>query len=63
MTCGGCTGNVQRVLSKLDGVSHAEVTFQTGIASVVFDPDCVTVAQVEMVIAGLGYRAKARLET
>ena len=26
MTCGGCTGSVQRALSKIDGVSHAEVT-------------------------------------
>ena len=23
MTCGGCTGSVQRALSKIDGVSHA----------------------------------------
>ena len=60
MTCGGCTGSVQRVLSKLDGVSHAEVTLRPGVASVVVDPDRVTAAQVELVIAGIGFRAKAR---
>ena len=59
----GMTGSVQRVLSKLDGVSHAEVTLQPGIATVVFDPDRVTVPQAELVIAGLGYRAKARSAT
>ncbi len=60
MICGGCTGSVQRALSKLDGVSHAEVTLQPGVATLVVDPDRVIAAQVELVIAGLGYRAKAR---
>ena len=60
MTCGGCTGSVQRVLSKLDGVSHAEVTLRPGVATLEVDPDRVTAAQVQLVIAGLGYRAKAR---
>ena len=60
MTCGGCAGSVQRVLSELDGVSQAEVTFRTGVATVAVDPNRVTSAQVELVIAGLGYRVKAR---
>ena len=59
-TCGGCTGSVQRVLSKLDGISHAEVTLNPGVATVVVDPARVTPTQVELVIAGLGYPAKAR---
>ena len=62
MTCGGCTSSVQRVLSKLDGVSHAEVTLRPGAATVAEDPDRVTAAQIELVITGLGYRAKARPE-
>ena len=60
MTCGGCTGSVQRVLSKLDGVSHAEVTLNPGVATVLIDPARVSPTQVELVIAGLGYPAKAR---
>lgn len=60
MTSGDCTGSVQRVLSKLDGVSHAEVTFRPGVAAAVVDPDRVTAVQLELVIGGLGYRAKAR---
>ena len=60
MTCGGCTGSVQRTLSKIDGVSHAEVTLNPGVASVVADPERVTSAQIEAAITGLGYPAKAR---
>lgn len=60
MTCGGCTGSVQRMLSKIDGVSHAEVTLNPGVASMVADPERITSAQIEAAINGLGYPAKAR---
>lgn len=60
MTCGGCTGSVQRALSKLDGVSHVEVTLRPGIATVVADPTRVTAALIESAIAKLGYAVKAR---
>ena len=60
MTCGGCTGSVQRALSKLDGVSHAEVTLRPGVATVMVDPTRVTPAQIESAITQLGYPAKAR---
>ena len=38
MACGGCTGNVQRTLGKIDGVSHAAVTLRPGVATVTGDP-------------------------
>ena len=60
MTCGGCTGTVQRALSKIDGVSHAEVTLNPGTASVLADPERVTSAQIEAAITRLGYLAVAR---
>ena len=60
MTCGGCTGSVQRALNKLDGVSHAEVTLSPGLATVEADPTRVTPAQIESAITHLGYPAKAR---
>ena len=60
MTCGGCTGSVQRALSKIDGVSHAEVTLHPGGASVLADPERVTSAQIESAIKALGYPAKVR---
>ena len=63
MTCGGCTGSVQRALSKLDGVSHAEVTLHPGTVTVVIDRDRVSPEQVQAAIAHLGYSAKARPTT
>ena len=60
LTCGGCTGSVQRALSKLDGVSYAEVSLRPGIATVVADPAHVTPIQIESAIAKLGYSAKVR---
>ena len=60
MTCSGCTGSVQRSLSKIDGVSHAEVTLRPGVATVVTDPARVTPGQIESAITRLGYSAKAR---
>ncbi|MBY0469372.1 MAG: cation transporter [Burkholderiaceae bacterium] len=60
MTCGGCTGSVQRALSKLDGVSHAQVTLNPGLATVEADPTRVTPAQIESAITHLGYSAKER---
>jgi len=60
MTCGGCTGSVQRNLKKIDGVSHVEVTLNPGVATVVTDPARVSPAQIELAITSLGYPAKVR---
>ena len=60
MTCGGCTGSVQRVLGTLEGVSHAEVSLHPGTATVAADPSRVAPAQIEAVIARLGCAAKVR---
>ncbi len=60
MTCGGCTGSVQRALSQIDGVSQVEVTLRPGVATVVTDPARVTPAQIESAITRLGYPAHAR---
>jgi len=58
MTCGGCTGSVQRVLSKIDGVSHVDVTLEPGSATLEVDTARVTPGQIEAAISGLGYQAK-----
>ena len=60
MTCGGCTGSVQRALTKLDGISHVEVSLSPGVATVVIDPTRVTSAQIESAISRLGYPVKAK---
>ena len=61
MTCGGCTGSVQRALSKLDGIRHAQVTLNPGLATVVIDPMKVTPVEIESLISHLGYPAMAKL--
>ena len=58
MTCGGCTGSVNRLLSKLDGVSHAHVSLRPGTATLNADAGRVTPGQIEAAIRGLGYQAK-----
>ena len=63
MTCGGCTSSVQRALSKLDGVSHAEVTLHPGSATVAVDPARVSPTQIQVAIIHLGYSAKVRPAT
>ena len=60
MTCGGCTGSVQRALSKMDGVSNVDVTLRPGAATVQVDPTRVTPQQIETAITRLGYQVKAR---
>ena len=57
MTCGGCTGNVQRALGKNVGVSHVVVTLSPGSATVEVDTRRVTSGQIEAAIGSLGYGA------
>ena len=60
MTCGGSTSSVQRALSKLDGVRHAEVTLHPGTATVVGDRARASPAPIQAAITDLGYSAKVR---
>ena len=58
MTWGGCTGSVQRALSKIDGVSHVDVALSPGSATLEADTSRVTPGQIEAAITSLGYQAK-----
>jgi copper chaperone len=60
MTCGGCVGGVQRTLQKIDGVGDIQVSLRPGQASLKVDPSRVSAAQIEAIIAKLGYQAKYR---
>lgn len=60
MTCGGCTSSVQRAITKLDGVSHADVTLHPGAATVVVDRDRVSAEQIQVAISHAGYTATLR---
>jgi len=39
MSCGGCSGAVNRVLGKLDGVKSYDVSLDTQTATIVASPD------------------------
>ncbi|MEO8300134.1 MAG: heavy metal-associated domain-containing protein [Burkholderiales bacterium] len=58
MTCGGCTGSVQRALSRIDGVSHVDVSLSPGSATLEADTARVKPGQIEAAIISLGYQAK-----
>lgn len=57
MTCGGCAIAARRVLGRLDGVTKAEVNYETQRAVVTYDPDRVTVEQLIAAVKRLGYAA------
>jgi len=57
MTCGGCVYGVRKVLTRLPGVSKAEVTYEQSRAVVTYDPAAVTVAKMIAAIKTLGYTA------
>lgn len=59
MTCGGCVLGTRKVLTRLPGVSKADVSYEKGTAVVTYDPAKVTVAQMIAAIKTLNYTATA----
>lgn len=60
MTCGGCRVKVEHRLGQIAGVFQSTVDLRSGIATVVLDPELVTVGQVISVIKDAGFSAAAR---
>lgn len=57
MTCAGCAIGARKLLTRLDGVSKAEVNYEKAEAVVTYDAKKVTVAQLIAAIEKLGYKA------
>ncbi len=57
MTCAGCVLSTRAVLTRLKGVTKADVSYEKGTAVVTFDPAKVTIAQMIAAIATLKYSA------
>lgn len=55
MTCAACAARIEKGLSKLEGVSQANVNFALEQASVEFDPSKVDMSRLEQKIKALGY--------
>lgn len=57
MTCAACANRIEKGLSKLEGVTEANVNFALERATVSYQPDVVSLAQMEEKIEKLGYHA------
>ena len=57
MHCHKCEQTIQKALSQHPGVHEVEVDFNSGQASVLYDRDALSVAQLMEVVNAVGYRA------
>ena len=57
MTCASCASKIEKRLNAIDGVT-ATVNYATDKASVTYEPDAVTPADLCDAVAGLGYEAQ-----
>jgi copper chaperone CopZ len=58
MTCVSCENRIERKLSGTPGIESAQVSYKNGIAIVTFDPEVVTLEQIEEIIISLDYKIK-----
>ncbi|PTM58615.1 heavy metal translocating P-type ATPase [Desmospora activa] len=56
MTCAACAVRIEKGLKKVEGVLDANVNLASEKAKVTYDPDQVSMAEVERKIDSLGYR-------
>lgn len=55
MTCVNCQNKIEQALKKTPGVESAKVSYQKGTADIAFDPDWVTLEELQKVIQNLEY--------
>ncbi len=60
MSCASCVTRIESVLDGLPGVDRVEVSFGTERATVDFDPNTITVADLQTAVAGAGYKLVPR---
>lgn len=58
--CPTCASNVERALTKTDGVTHVEVHYTTGRVEIDYDEAVVDPAEFERTIARQGYTPQPR---
>ncbi|WP_223066147.1 heavy metal translocating P-type ATPase [Paenibacillus caui] len=62
MTCAACAARIEKGLSKLPGVSKANVNFALETAHVEYNPAVLSVPDMQNKVAQLGYKAEAKQE-
>jgi mercuric ion binding protein len=60
MTCAACPITVKKALSKVDGVSKAEVSYEKRLAVVTFDDSKTSVQELTKASADAGYPATVK---
>ena len=60
MHCAACAGAIEKSLLKLDGASEAVVNFAAETATVRFDPDTVSLPDIEKAVKDAGYTPHIR---
>lgn len=55
MACSACSANVERTLSKLQGMKHVSVSLPGRTALVEYDPDVLTPEKMKLAVAQAGY--------
>ncbi len=58
MHCAACSTRIERVVGKLEGVTHCSVNLATEKAKIAYDPVTITIAAIEAAVAGLGFSAE-----
>lgn len=56
MTCVSCVSHVEGALKELPGVSNVAITLATNKASLTYDPDRLTLAEMARAVVDVGYR-------
>jgi copper ion binding protein len=55
MACAGCSGAVEKALSRLDGISSAKVDLAKKTAYIDYDPAKLTLQDLKKAVEGAGY--------
>jgi len=55
MSCAGCASNIEKSLARLPGVKQAGVNFASSMATVLFDPELLSKAQIVRAVRDAGY--------
>ena len=58
MSCTGCSNRCQRSLLDLNGIMKADVSYQKGAATIEYNPDTISEAQIIQQISEIGFKAK-----
>ena len=63
MTCAACSGRVERVVGKLEGVESASVNLATETLSVRYDKEKIDEEKIELAVIKAGYGIKKNIKT